>query len=155
MPDQTLVIPLRNEALRLPFLFDRLRNWPMTAATEIIFVDDDSTDRTRDLVRAFIRTAGPLPLRLIALDRHQGKGGAVREGFLAAGGDVMAFTDADLPVGLENVEKVFELLRQGTDVVVGARDHPDSLPSQCARARLLDERGLSGLGAHGGPHRCR
>lgn len=140
VPKHTLVIPMRNEAQRLSFLFDRLRRWPMISKTEIIFVDDKSGDRTHRYVRAFIEEMATPTIRMLSLDRHRGKGAAVRKGVLSARGKAVVFTDADLPMGLTPVEELFGILDAGADVVVGERDHPDTSLSQTPWFRQIMSR---------------
>jgi hypothetical protein len=103
-------------------------------AGEVIVADDGSTDGTADAV-----PAGP-NVRVLHLT-HRGKGGALRTGMLAASGSVRAFTDADLPYGLEPVLAGAELIRdQRVHAAVGDRRLPGS-DYRCGRMR----RALSGL----------
>lgn len=92
-------------------------------AYEIVFVDDGSTDHTRAMIKSFQNPR----VRLVAYDDNQGKGFAVRKGMLEAKGPYRFFTDADLPYDLEAFLSAIDTFQSGPcDVVVGARDHPDS-----------------------------
>ena len=94
----SLVLPAYNAA---PFIGPNVRRVlagfdDHGLAGEVIVADDGSTDGTADVVP-------PAPnVRVLRLG-HRGKGGALRAGMLAATGSVRAFTDADLPYGLEPV----------------------------------------------------
>jgi dolichyl-phosphate beta-glucosyltransferase len=90
---------------------------------EIVFVNDGSTDNTREIVESL---ATPF-LRTIHLESNQGKGYAVRTGMLEARGDHRFFTDADLPYDLNAFPEAIRIFRATQcDVVAGARDLPES-----------------------------
>lgn len=115
----SLVIPTLNEAENIGPLLDRLLP-AEPRADEIIFVDDGSTDGTRDRVLAF---AGTAPVRLIEREAPSfGLSGAVLAGARAATGDWLVVMDADLS---HPPEKIGELLRPLTDgkadMVIGSR----------------------------------
>jgi glycosyltransferase involved in cell wall biosynthesis len=84
---------------------------------ELIVVDDGSSDGTADEARA----AGADRVLLHASNR--GKGAAVRTGVLAATGDTIVFTDADLSYAPEQLAGLLEIVESGFDVVVGSRKH--------------------------------
>ena len=85
---------------------------------ELIVVDDGSTDGTCDLIRPM--EGGRL--RLLRHSPNRGKGAAVRAGVLAAAGDYIFCTDADLAYGLENIPSMLAKLEDtGCDLVIGSR----------------------------------
>lgn len=90
---------------------------------EIIFSDDGSRDGSAELVRSL----GLPNVRVVGYDQNRGKGCAVRTGILAATGDVVMFTDADLAYGTEVIREVADIFaKEPTDVVIGSRNiHPD------------------------------
>jgi glycosyltransferase involved in cell wall biosynthesis len=86
----SVVVPTKDGAERLPVLLDALRRQTLArAAFEVVVVDDGSTDRTADVVRA----SGIA--RLVTAPRPLGQGAATNLGITAATGDVLAFTDDD------------------------------------------------------------
>ena len=135
--ERTLVVPLRNEVKRAVTLLEEIQAWPGLPKTEVLLVDDGSTDTTALFVRDFLERAGMSNARLLSLGMHEGKGGAVRAGMLAARGKYIAFTDVDLPFGLEGVERVFSAVEEGADVAVGARDLTESDLSSAPTGRRL------------------
>jgi dolichyl-phosphate beta-glucosyltransferase len=90
---------------------------------ELIIADDGSTDDTRALVRGI----ADKHLRIVGHRPNQGKGSAVREGILAASGEVIVYTDADLAYGLEAVGELAALLRsKNAQLAIGSRKlHPE------------------------------
>ncbi len=101
----SIVIPAYNEHERLSRSLGTLWAHLVRAGhrnAEVIVVDDGSTDATADLVREWsVRWPA---LRLVQLPSNQGKGAAVRAGFAASHGEVIAFTDADLSAPIEQLE---------------------------------------------------
>jgi len=85
---------------------------------EILVVDDGG----KDIAPIWPWAAEHAQIRLIQLHSNKGKGGAVRAGMLAAKGDVLIFTDVDLPYELDLFEAVAQLvLKRGFHGVIGDR----------------------------------
>jgi glycosyltransferase involved in cell wall biosynthesis len=118
MPKVSVVIPARNEEVTLPrVLADLFKVIPSLAGwtTEVLVVDDHSTDRTAELARA----AGA---RVVANPRKSGKGMALRAGFEAATGDVIAMMDADYSHRAEDLPLFLDAIgRDGVGLVIGSR----------------------------------
>lgn len=119
----SIVIPAFNEAQRLPETLARLRaflaeqGW--LAATEVLVVDDGSTDGTLG-VAARLRSGWPR-LAVISLP-HRGKGAAVRQGLLAAHGEYVFFGDADFSMPVEQIARFLPPASPMADVVIGSRE---------------------------------
>ena len=115
----SVVIPARNEAGNIE---DAVRRTPeMGQGTEIIFIEGHSTDDTWGELQ---RVAAKYPQRRIKVLKQQsrGKGGAVREAFAAATGDLLFILDADLTMPPEELPKFYEAARSGTaEFVNGVR----------------------------------
>lgn len=87
---------------------------------EIIFSDDGSTDGSADLVRGLA-----LPgVRVVGYEKNRGKGCAVRTALLAAEGDIVMFTDADLAYGTDVIARVAETFDANPEsgMVIGSRN---------------------------------
>jgi len=117
----SVVVPAYNEERRLEaglsgvLSFLRRSGLPF----EVIVVDDGSTDATPEIARRF--AAADARVRVLSHERNLGKGAAVRTGVLAAGGEYVIFTDADLSTPIESADTFLHHLSNGSDVVVGNR----------------------------------
>ncbi len=76
---------------------------------EIVLVNDGSTDDTGAIIDAL--AADDVHVRAVHHEQNRGLGAAVRSGFDAASGDIVCYTDADLPFDLLLLGKAFRLLR--------------------------------------------
>ena len=114
----SVVIPCFNERGTLPQLVDRVRSSPI-ARKQIIVVDDASTDGSREILRDKI---APLVDKVIYHPVNRGKGAAMRTGFAASTGDIVAVQDADLEYDPAEYPRLVEpILRHRADVVYGSR----------------------------------
>jgi glycosyltransferase involved in cell wall biosynthesis len=117
----SIVIPAYNEQARIAATLAGVlacvqRNgW----AAEVLVVNDGSTDKTAEIVRA-IAAENPA-VRLVENRRNRGKGYSVRNGMLQARAPVVMFTDADLSSPMEEAELLFSALEAGADVAIGSR----------------------------------
>lgn len=119
-PELSIIIPAFNEEERLPQTLEQisqyLRTLPFTS--EIIVVNDGSTDNTAQVVSALAKKISSLSL--VSNDRNRGKGFSVRHGMLEARGRIALFTDADLSAPIEESQKLLTAL-ESADVAVGSR----------------------------------
>lgn len=120
-PFLTIVIPAYNEARRLPATLERIlaylaqKDYP----AQVIVVDDGSIDETA----AVARTVDEQHSRFEVIENpHQGKGATVRRGMLAAAGDIVLFSDADLSTPIEELDRLLPWFEEGYDVVIGSRE---------------------------------
>jgi len=120
----SVVVPAYDEADRIGTtvrtLRDGLAEVDRAGELELVVVDDGSTDATADA--ALVAGAD----QVVVQPANRGKGAAVRAGVLAARGRTVAFTDADLAYGPEQVLRVLAAVEAGWDVAIGDRRHPDT-----------------------------
>jgi ubiquinone/menaquinone biosynthesis C-methylase UbiE len=115
----SVVIPARNEAGNIEAAV--LRTPEMGQGTEIIFIEGHSKDNTWEEIQ---RVKAAYPQRNIKILKQQtkGKGGAVREAFAVASGDILFILDADLTMPPEQLPKFYETMRSGAaEFVNGVR----------------------------------
>ncbi len=116
----SLVIPAYNESAIIQDTIraasDKLAE--LAEEYEVLIVDDGSTDGMDRLVREW----GDPHVRLERYTPNHGKGRAVRTGMLAAQGDIILCTDADLAYGVEIFSLILERFQEGdADLVIGSR----------------------------------
>jgi dolichyl-phosphate beta-glucosyltransferase len=120
----SVIIPAYNEAVRLGTtlraVVDYLRE--DSPDSEVIVVDDGSSDQTAELARESFKEAGNLRTSVISYKSNLGKGRAVRLGLLAARCEVALFSDADLSTPITEAPKLVEPIVNGQfDVTFGSR----------------------------------
>lgn len=120
VPFLSVVIPAYNEEQRLGPTLARIKEYlaAQDYSSEVLVVDNGSRDRTIDVARK-------ANVEVIEEPRR-GKGAAVRTGMLAARGEYVMFSDADLSTPIEEVEKLMGEIEKGADVAVASRGLPDS-----------------------------
>lgn len=117
----SVVIPVHNEADVIPVLLDRLQLSlrRFSEPTEILFVDDGSTDNSLALLKAG-QVSFPA-IRVLSLSRNFGKEAATTAGLHHARGDAVILMDADLQDPPELIPAMVEQWRNGFDVVLMKR----------------------------------
>jgi ubiquinone/menaquinone biosynthesis C-methylase UbiE len=105
----SVVIPCFNEADNIRSCVSRVPS--MGKWTEIIVVDDGSTDGTADAARRF--AAEDARVKVVAYTPNRGKGYAVKQGLDSARGDILMILDADMTVMPEELPVFFRPLVEG------------------------------------------
>jgi len=113
----SVVIPVYNEIRTLAVVLEKVLARPET--TEVILIDDASTDGSREYLRDL--PADPR-VRVLLHDQNRGKGAALRTGFAAVACDVALIQDADLEYDPEDYPTLLAPIQAGkADVVYGSR----------------------------------
>ncbi|MEO7456886.1 MAG: glycosyltransferase [Gemmatimonadaceae bacterium] len=127
VPALSLVIPVYNAADQLPATLTAVDGFASRypGVVEVLFVDDCSTEvETQAILEDFTRQRGYA--RLLRNPQNRGKGYSVTRGMLAARGVHRVFTDVDLAYPLDEVHKIVQELRSGSDVAIACRVLPES-----------------------------
>ncbi|MBR3516190.1 MAG: glycosyltransferase family 2 protein [Lachnospiraceae bacterium] len=115
----SVVIPCYNEVKTIGNVIERVRACGLK--TEIIIVDDGSTDGTRDLLKKELSEKAD---RILFHKKNMGKGAALRHGFKAATGDLVIVQDADMEYDPQDFNELIKPFIEGeadADVVYGSR----------------------------------
>jgi glycosyltransferase involved in cell wall biosynthesis len=118
----SIVIPAYNEALRLGKSLEKVLEYirAQKEPVELILVDDGSSDSTPELLRE--SQSGCPALRVLRNEPNRGKGYSVRRGILAAQGEFILFSDADLSAPIEEAGQLLAAIEaQKADAAVGSR----------------------------------
>ncbi len=116
----SVIVPARNESGNIENLIQRIP--ALGSATEIIFVESNSTDDTWDVIQNTKEKYNAThDIKTIQIS-DKGKNPAVKKGFDAASGDIVMILDADLTVAPEDLSKFYDILASHrADFVNGCR----------------------------------
>ncbi len=89
---------------------------------EIIVVDDGSKDKTAQIVRMIAtKDKNEVSIKLIQNVTNKGKGFSIKRGVLEASGDIIIFTDADLPYDVKSIKYLINRISDAKPIVIGSR----------------------------------
>ena len=142
LPRLSLVVPAFNEVATIQRTLRAIRDYLTPRGFEFeLIVSADGTDGTREAAAALV---SELPVKVMGEPQRRGKGRGVREGVLAATGDIVGFLDADYKVAIDEIEKILPWFGQGYDVVFGSRKAPGGVMN-CVRPwyRMIGTKGFA------------
>jgi dolichyl-phosphate beta-glucosyltransferase len=123
-PTVSIIVPVYNEEKRIRSTLQTVNAYfeKRYSSFEIIAVDDSSTDESLTALRD-LQLRHPR-LTVIALPKNSWKGWAVRTGVLAARGDLILITDADLSTPIGQFSRLTkQLYRSKAAIAIGSRVH--------------------------------
>lgn len=114
----SIIIPCFNEINTIKIILEKIYN-NKTYEKEIILVDDNSTDGTKQVIEKIDKSKID---KLIFNEKNYGKGYCVRKGIECSTGDIIIIQDADLEYDPEDYSKLIEPIKKNiADVVYGSR----------------------------------
>src|SRR3981081_1382050 len=135
----SIVIPVHNEEPSLLPLYDRLTAVlePLQKQYEILFIDDASTDRSRELLTNLVETDPRL--KVVQLRRNFGTPAALSAGFHEARGQVIIAMDGDLQHAPEDIPALLRKIDEGYDIASGWRkDRVDNALTRKIPSRIAN-----------------
>ena len=145
-PYLSVIIPAYNEEKRIGQTLTAVYTYlaAQSYTWELLIVLDGVTDNTVSVVEKFAN--GKENIRWIDRKENQGKGFTVRQGMLAARGDIRLFTDADNSTDMSHFDRMKPLFDQGASVVICSRDRKDAQGAVQARPQPFLKRMLGNSG---------
>jgi glycosyltransferase involved in cell wall biosynthesis len=123
-PKLSIVVPAFNESARIERSLEQIVKYlsEQREESELIVVDDGSTDGTAEVARRFEPGSGPVTARVIRYEVNRGKGYAVRLGLQESQANIALFSDADLSSPITETPKLVDPIRRGEyDLTFGSR----------------------------------
>ena len=139
VPNVSVVVPIYNERENVEPLHEALTYalQALQRTYEIVFVDDGSTDGTRDVMRRL--AANDPHLRLVFFRRNYGQTAAMAAGFRACRGRTVVSMDGDLQNDPADIGRLIEKLEEGYDVVCGwRRNRQDRVSTRLLPSRIAN-----------------
>ncbi len=112
----SIIVPVYNEEKLVEASLEKLAGVKFSVKTEIIVVDDGSTDRSLEVVKEFAKSRKNFT---VVANAHGGKGSALRAGIKRAKGGIITFHDADAEYDPNDLRFLLDgLLKSGKNYVV-------------------------------------
>lgn len=114
----SVVIPVYNEKNTILKVLEQVEKVDLPLQKEILIIDDCSTDGTRDILKNLDQNK----FKIFFKEKNEGKGSALKKGFILASGDIIIIQDADFEYDPNDYKKILEPILKGqADVVYGSR----------------------------------
>jgi glycosyltransferase involved in cell wall biosynthesis len=126
-PALSIIVPCYNEQDVLPETFNRIyeklehliSQSCVSRDSDIVFVDDGSSDKTWNLIEGFAESTSCI--KGVKLSRNCGHQNALMAGLMSAKGDILVSIDADLQDDVDAIDQMIEKYNQGCEIVYGVR----------------------------------
>jgi len=124
MLNLSIIIPVFNESNYLERVLQDLEKYFNSSDTEIIFVNDGSTDGSKELIENYLsKGTSTSNIKLINFEKNKGKGKAVRDGIKESSGKYILLQDADLELDLKDSNELYEIIKSNDEIkcIFGSR----------------------------------
>lgn len=124
----SIIMPVYNEEKTIGKVINRVKevNLGKKITSEMIVIDDGSTDKTKDILKRLSKKDG---IKILTHKENLGKGAAVRTGIKESMGDIIIIQDADLEYNPADYPKLLEpIIKKEAAVVYGTRMRLKSKP---------------------------
>ena len=113
----SVVVPVLNEEESIETLYKQIASNLSSFNIEIIFINDGSTDSTKDIICNILNSDSCV--KLINFNKNYGKATALSEGFKISDGDIVVTIDGDLQDDPSEIPKLIDKVNEGWDLVSG------------------------------------
>ena len=134
----SFVIPCHNEEMNVAPLIKGITDFYGKYVSEILIVDDNSTDRTAEVTEKLSKIYECV--RLVKRSLPNGVGRALREGLNEAKGEYILIMDSDFQHIIPEIRDLFDVIEDGADVAVGSRFSRESVLVNYAFTKILANR---------------
>lgn len=119
----SVIIPIYNEEESIKHLYNALREVldPINHPYEIIFINDGSTDRSKEILMQLEREREREGLLIVELKENRGQTAALKAGFIRAHGETVISMDGDLQNDPRDIPLLLAKMNEGYEVVCGWR----------------------------------
>ncbi len=119
----SIIIPVFNEEQYLQRLFQDLIKYFDKSNTEILIIDDGSTDRSTEIIKNFKNEKKKFNFKYFRNDINSGKGFSILKGLKNCSGEYVLLQDADLELDLKDSYKMFQMIQNNNDIkcIFGSR----------------------------------
>jgi dolichol-phosphate mannosyltransferase len=139
----SIVIPCHNEEMNIRPLVDGLRFYYDSYIHEIILVDDNSSDKTKQVIESLREDDSRI--KLVYRSGSNGVGHALADGYRTATGTYVLSMDCDFQHLLPELRDIFDAAADGFDVVVGSRFSRHSVLLNYPVMKIIANRGFHAL----------
>lgn len=132
-----IVIPAYNEELILEKSILKLFSFCQSNLNldwKIVIANNNSSDRTGEIAQKLAATFSQIEYLFIDI---KGKGAAIKTAWENYSAEVYCFMDADLATDLAALPELIKGIRDGNDLVIGSRFHPQSKVSRSLVRKLV------------------
>jgi dolichol-phosphate mannosyltransferase len=139
----SIVIPCHNEEMNIRPLVEGLRVYYNSYIHEIILVDDNSSDKTKQVIESLKEDDSRI--KLVYRSGSKGVGHALADGYRTATGTYVLSMDCDFQHLLPELRDIFDAAADGFDVVVGSRFSRHSVLLNYPVMKIIANRGFHAL----------